>query len=197
MPTVIPIAGEIHDLDIRDLTDHPLLSSIPIWDRTSAEFVALVESIRDRGLDYELLVDVELRIIDGRNRRNALATLGRPARCRIVEKEDATSIVVASLINRRHLTKGALAYLAAPMFDAVISESKARRLRNLRDNDPARSPSAIDPALNAGSAKNAGELATQIGVGLRLFEQAMQLHRLFTKAGAKARAKYECRVLGP
>jgi hypothetical protein len=195
MPTFIPTPGETHELDLRDLTDHPLLGSVPVWSREDARFQALVESIREHGLDYELLVDTEFRIVDGRNRRNALSVLGARARVRFVEKADAASIVVASLINRRHLTKGALAYIAAPMLDEVISESKARRLTNLRRSGQARGPQSLETPLSGVSGKTASELATQMGIGHTLFEQAIQLRKMFMKAGKEAREKYEGRVI--
>lgn len=35
-----------------DLVDHPLLAHIPVWTREEPEFQALLDSVRDRGLDY-------------------------------------------------------------------------------------------------------------------------------------------------
>ena len=206
MPSFIPKPGDTHEVDLRDLSDHPLLASIPTWPRDCADFGSLRDSVAERGLDYDLLATTAFELVDGRNRRNVVATLGgikgcRPGhvRVRFVESADAASVIVAALGNRRHLTKGALAYLMAPMFDAVLAESKARRQRNLVADPAARASGAAfaETAPSAGSAKNAAEVAAKMGLGARLFEQAMQLHRLFVKAGAEARATYEPRLLGP
>lgn len=204
MPSFIPLPGETHDIELRELSDHPLLAPIPTWPRDSAEFGGLVESIRDHGLDYPLLVDTSFQVVDGRNRRNAIAVLGglggaRATRvpCKFVAREDAASIIVSCLANRRNLSKGALAYLCAPMFDTVLAESKARRVANLRRNGTLKGDAVPDSPVSGLSAKSADELAAQMGLGRSLFMQAMQLHRLFVKAGAEARAKYEPRLLGP
>lgn len=184
--------SEILSLPVSDLTDHPLLAHIPVWRRDEPEFAALLESVRERGLDYPVLVDAEHQIIDGRNRRNACAVLGRPVDCRVVPAGEAASIVVASLVNRRHLTKGALAYLTAPLFAEVLSETKARRFANY-------SKSRVQPetALSAVSEiKTAEDVAAQVGVGARLFEQAIKLRKMFEELGDEVRERYEPRVIG-
>jgi hypothetical protein len=172
-----------------DLAEHPLLSHIPVWSRNQAEFIALTESIRERGLDYPVLIDAEHRIIDGRNRRNACAVLKRPVECRQIAAGDAASVIVASLVNRRHLTKGALAYLSAPLFETVLDESNARRLANLKQGRP-------ETALSAVSVKTADDVAAQLGISLRLFEQALKLRRMFEEAAPEVRQTYEPRILG-
>lgn len=184
---------EILHLSVRDLTDHPLLAHIPMWRRDEPEFASLLESVRERGLDYPVLIDREQRVVDGRNRRNVCSVLGRPVPCRRISEADAASVIVSSLINRRHLSKGALAYLAAPLFAEVLQETKARRFANYST-----SRLAPETALSAVSeVKTAEDVAAQVGVGGRLFEQALKLRRMFDGLGDEVRTKYEPRVLGP
>lgn len=209
MPTFIPSPGEIAEIDLRDLADHPLLNGIPTWDRDSAEFAALLESIRERGQDYDILVDTELRVVDGRNRRNALRVLGRRARCRFVEGSEAATIIVSSLVNRRHLTRGAIAYLVAPIFDDVLAESRRRRTSNLLRYSDSRAQNFADrasaeapmvgseSALSALSVKTTADIAARLGIGERLYDQALKLRRLFDQMGHEVRIKYEPRILGP
>lgn len=173
-----------------DLADHPHLSHIPTWSRDQAEFIALVESIRERGLDYPVLIDGENRVVDGRNRRNACAVLKRPVECRRIDAGEAASVIVASLVNRRHLTKGALAYLSAPLFDDVLAEAKARRTANLKQG---KTP---ETALSAVSVETAADVAAKLGIGLRLMEQALKLRRMFEEVGPEDRLRYEPRILG-
>lgn len=185
----LPVSGDY--VSATKLADHPLLSHIPTWDRDQPEFHSLVESIRARGLDYEVLVDEEDRVVDGRNRRNACAVLKQPVRIRRVAQAEAASIIVASLINRRHLGKGALAYLSAPLFKDVLEESKARHLAMLKSGGDSK-------AYSVGTApKGVEDVAAQVGVSTALFEQALKLRRMFDEQPAEIRAKYEPRVLGP
>ncbi len=178
----------IFNYSVGELADHSLLAHIPVWSREEPEFQALLESVRERGLDYPVLIDSERRVIDGRNRRNVLAILGRPVPCRIVPASDAATIIVASLVNRRHLTKGAQAYLAAPLFEGVLEESKARRLANLRaGNSP-------ETALSAGSGRTVEDVALTHAISLRLLEQAFDLHRRFAKNPAQ-RAEFEPKII--
>lgn len=195
--------GQLVEVDFRELSDHPLLASIPVWAPDSPEFSSLRESIRERGLDYPLLIDNQRRLLDGRNRRNAVRALGgliRPITpqshrtnvlCRVIDENESASVVVSSLVNRRHLTKGALAYLVAPLFDAVLSESKSRRLVNLKQ-----STLGSESALSAVSVKTASDIAGELGIGSRLFEQALKLREMFAELGEEVRAKYEPRILG-
>jgi hypothetical protein len=175
-------------LAVSALADHPLLAHIPMWSREEPEFQALLDSIRDRGLDYPVLIDAEHRIVDGRNRRNALALLGRPVECRVIDAGESASVVIASLCNRRHLSKGALAYLSAPLFEDVLSEAKERNFAMLK----AGGESVAHSVRHA--PKNTQEVADLVGVGARLFDQALDLHRRFTKNPAQ-RAEFEPKIL--
>lgn len=181
----------IRVLPTSDLVDHPLLAHIPVWRRDEPDFQALVDSIRERGLDYEVLIDGENRIIDGRNRRNACSVLRIPVPCRQITEGEAASVIIASLINRRHLTKGARAYLAAPLFETVLAESNARRFANLSKSTP-----PPESALSALSTKTAEDVAAKLGISPRLFDQALKLRRLFDDCEPEVRNKYEPRILG-
>ena len=181
----------VQHLKSSDLTDHPLLAHIPTWQRDEPEFVALLESIRERGLDYPVLIDHERRVLDGRNRRNALALLGRLVPCLYIDSAESASVIISSLVNRRHLTRGALAYLSAPLFANALEESKARNLAMLKAG-------SASVAYSVGHApKNTEDIATQVGVSPALFDQALKLRRMLAELGEEVRAKYEPRVLGP
>ena len=173
------------------LTDHPLLAHIPTWTREEPEFQALVESIRDRGLDYEVLIDSEGRVVDGRNRRNACAVLKQPVRVREISEGEAASVIVASLVNRRHLGKGALAYLSAPLFATALEESKARNIAMLKAG------TGTVPYSVGNAPKTIEDIAAKVGVSVALMEQALKLRRMLAELGEEVRAKYEPRVLGP
>jgi hypothetical protein len=182
----------VQHLPVSDLADHPMLAHIPVWRREDPEFISLVESIRERGLDYPVLIDHEKRVVDGRNRRNACAVLGAAVPCVYITPGSSAGVVVDSLVNRRHLTKGALAYLSAPLFADVLAESKKRILANL-----SKSTVATDSPLSGESRlKTAADVAAMLGVGHTLFEQAVKLRRMFEELGEEVREKFEPRILG-
>lgn len=183
-PTLDPTT---QNLSAGDLVDHPLLAHIPVWQRDEPDFQALLDSVRDRGLDYPVLIDSERRVIDGRNRRNVCSLLGKSVPCRLVADADAASIIVASLVNRRHLTKGAQAYLAAPLFEHVLTESKARRIANIKAG-------ASDPALSAVTGRTLEDVALACGISLRLVEQAFEVIRRFAKS-PEQKAQWEPEII--
>lgn len=183
----------VQHLPASDLADHPMLAHIPVWRRDDQEFISLVESIRERGLDYPVLIDRERRVVDGRNRRNGCAVLGALVPCVYVEPGAAAGIIVDSLVNRRHLTKGALAYLSAPLFADVLEETKARRFANLsKSRVPSETPLSGDSRF-----QSAEDVAAMLGIGHSLFEQALKLRRMFDELPSEVRERYEPRVLGP
>lgn len=171
------------------LVDHPILAHIPVWARSEPDFQALLDSIAERGQDYEVLIDSQQRVVDGRNRRNALGLLGREVRCRHVADAEAASIALSSLANRRHLTQGARAYLTAPLLQPAVEEARERRMGNLRAGFE--SP---DSPLSRLSGKNAEDMAASLGFSRALFFQALDLHKRFA-AHPELRAQFEPKVL--
>ncbi len=205
MPSFIPQPGELHDIELRELSDHPLLAPIPTWPRDSAEFAALLESIRDHGLDYPLLVDTAFQLIDGRNRRNALAVLGglggaadSRVPCKFVAQEAAAGTIISTLADRHHITKGAIAYLAFPLIAPAMADSKARfqraqaeRMRQGLISDSIGNKSKMGPPR-----QTMPEFAARLAVAQDTLEQARKLHGIMDALSPEQRAKYEPRVLG-
>lgn len=108
---------------------HRLLDDMPIWSDDSTEMNALVGDIRERGIDQPLIVcrtedggetPGSLYLLDGRNRHRA-ALLAGLSEVPIVERDEAAAvgIILSSLTQRRHYSKGALAYICYPILAAV------------------------------------------------------------------------------
>lgn len=175
-------------LDPAGLADHPLLAHIPVWAKDSEEFKSLRESLRTDGQLYEVLIDSGHRVVDGRNRRNALAAIGAQATCRIVPDAEVSTIIFRALMQRRHFTKGALAFLAVPLVQPFIEAAKQRRLACLRrGGTPVSDPIGNVPGIE--------QLALDVGVSRDVFDQACRLHALLAKATPEARDSITARVI--
>ena len=146
------------------------------------DFAALVESIRKHGIRERIKVlktPKGWQIVDGRHRyeaakevihlygkeanepaAQALAAHGLP--CEEVAEADVVPIIMDA-VNRRHLSKGARAYLAVLMFPEAAKEA-AKRIK-------AGTPSAF----------SAEGLAREAGVSPRLIEDAIGLYHAFAE----------------
>jgi hypothetical protein len=160
------------------------------------DFAALVESISRHGVRERIKVLITPKgrvIVDGRHRYEAavkvatmsyaepereaiarkLATDGIP--CEIVSEGDVVPIIMDA-VTRRHMSKGARAYLAVLMEPGVATEEK-------RGGD--RSKTAANAVL-----LTAAELSKRAGVSLRLVEYAVKIFRIFESRG-DIRKKFE------
>jgi len=151
----------------------------------SHDFESLIASIGKHGIREKLKVVKTAKgwkIVDGRHRFEAAAELikrwGKPLAgfdkvytpqaerlmneglpCEEVQESEAVPIIMDA-VNRRHLSKGARAYLAVMMHRENIKDGAGRK---------SRSECGI----------TAPELATEAGVSLRLMEDALSLHKTF------------------
>ncbi len=158
-----------------ELPDHPLLAHIPVWAPHEPEFQALKISILERGVDYPVLVDSAGRVVDGRNRRNACAAAGLPVPTRTVADDQVANTIVSALGNRRHVSKGAMAYLLAPLLKPAIEESRRYRESNLKQL-------ATDSSLSELSKNKTVEaMADGLGFGRTVFFQALKIHEKFAE----------------
>lgn len=175
--------------DPAELAIHPLAKLAPEWSNDDPRFISLVEDIRDRGLDYPLLVDSEGNIADGRLRWRAVKRLGmRQVPTCVVWENEIASVILCSLVHRRHFTKGALAYSAFPFYEPALKESNKRRLENLRN------PNVSSKATQLLSAKNTEQFAEALGFNRTFFYQARDIHAAFFKTPA-LKAEFEPRIL--
>jgi hypothetical protein len=158
------------------------------------DFEALIVSIRTHGLREKIKVvkgQPGYLIVDGRHRMEAVRVIvkrylgegcavarrfaeqGVP--CELVAEAEVTAII-QDAVTRRHMSKGARAYLAVLMQPEVATEEK-------------RSRGGIKTALNA-VLITAEALAKRAGVSLRLIEDAIALYRKFEER-KDVRKKFE------
>ncbi|MDB6125475.1 MAG: hypothetical protein JWQ71_4468 [Pedosphaera sp.] len=165
------------------LSVHPLTKAMPEWGAEDERFLALVEDIRARGVDQPLLIDGEERIVDGRHRWRAALQVRLPeVACKVIDDAEIASAILHSLIQRRHFTKSALAYLAYPLLEEAHEEAVQRKLNSLKNSNKSSS------SMESTTTKTVEEFARSFGFGRDLFYQARELHEKFKK---DPRLKYE------
>ena len=168
-------------MNLSELTHHPKAELGPMLAEDDPQFLAMVASIRERGLDYPILTDSRNRIVDGRHRCRAAKAAGlTEAPVRFVAEDEAATIVLESLAARRHFSKNALAYLSLTLFDDVFSESRKRRIENLKRGNAHNSPKVGNPALReTQGCKTASDVASAMGFSRDTMILAKKVSDLF------------------
>lgn len=150
-----------------DLKVHPLNKALPALADDDARYLAMVASIQECGIKVPLICDAEHQVIDGAHRLRAAKRLGLPEVPVVVESDDeVASTIIATLVDRKHYTKGQMAYICAPVIETAFKEAKARR-----------ASSATPAALP----KTSDLLADRLGISERLIRQARELIRIFAQ----------------
>lgn len=157
--------------DPADLRPHKLIADLHRWMQGDENFNKFVENIRENGILLPLQILKDGRVVDGEMRRTAAKALQFEwVPVIIVSEDEAASIVLSSMIQRRHYTPGQRAYQIAPMIDEAWNEAHRRMLAG-REKDPRNSVSRVS--------KTPDEWAAEIGVSVQYLRQARELHELF------------------
>lgn len=164
-------------VDPQSLRLHPLLKEQPA---PTAELIeTMTADAEERGID-PLKVDEKNRVVDGRIRLRAALNLNWSEVAIVrVSSADAATIIVQSLLQRRHHSKSALAYLAFPLFEPMFNEARERRLRYLKSDKSG--TDASNSTQNVLFGNSAEQVARNAGVSRVLFFQAKEVHKLFAK----------------
>lgn len=101
----------IEAVDLYGFEVHPVADLFPLIE--GERFSELVADIRENGLIEAVTVDMDGRLIDGRNRVRACHHAGVEVRTREYDGNDVTSFVVSLNMSRRHLTDPQRAMIAA------------------------------------------------------------------------------------
>jgi hypothetical protein len=191
----VPVIGTLPDGTLVRLRLHPDLLAVPSWE-TSEEFQQLCDSIYDDGVITPLLVhptgemDLETgaewaEIVDGRHRFAAYLETectGRHSLPCVVTERPVNEIIIRTLVERRHASKGTRAYLVWPMMVPLIKPA-GRPKKELPTESVINSPT--QSVINSG--RTLPELAERYGFSVDLFDQARRLHEIFaTRKDLKA-----------
>jgi hypothetical protein len=181
--------GAIVVRDPVELRVHPLARGLPDWPARDARFEALLADLRERGQDQPLLITADNQILDGRKRWRMAGPLQWPElECRVVPEQHTTQALLASLVQRKQYTKGALAYVAFPLMEPAWEEARHRKMAMLKRGTT--SPSSIESTTG----KTIEAFAAMLGFCRDLFFQARQIHGLFLKH-PKLKAEFEPRII--
>lgn len=90
---------------------HPVADLFPML--ADDELAELAEDIKQRGLLHPIVLDSEGQVLDGRNRLAACALVGVEPEFVTYEGDDADGYALAVNLQRRNLTKGQAAMVAA------------------------------------------------------------------------------------
>lgn len=180
--------------DPAELRVHPLkkqLPKSPEWQKGGASFNALCDDVADRGVDQPLIIDAQNFILDGELRWLA-AKQAQLAEVPVVVREgNAAAVILTSITQRRHLTKGALAYGVFPVMAPAFDEAKQRHLAALKTG---KNPSFSRSTLSVLRAATVEEMAERLGFSRVLFFQAQKLHDVFTKR-PDLRSQFEPKIM--
>lgn len=109
---------------------HKSLKNQPgAWAEDDPRFEALCDDIGARGIDQPLLITRHNEIADGRNRWRAAKQQQLPSvPVRVIDDADVPTVIVQSLLQRRHYTPGQRAYLLAPSLEAAFADAYQRMI---------------------------------------------------------------------
>ena len=173
---------------LEDLTIHPALKSQPRL--SDDELLAWRQGMKRRGeaATPPIYITDDNQIVDGRHRFWCARKLGwTTIPVQIVDASEVYAVIFETLANRRHYTKGQLAYVVAPMLDDVFAEARAREHFFLKKGNVSRS--ALDAQrVEKGSPKGLEtpeSAAASLGISARVLQQAREVHALFEMDQAK------------
>jgi hypothetical protein len=113
-----------------------------------------------------------------------------------VTEMPVAELMLRSLLERRHLEKGARAYLAWPVIEPFVSANKETRKSNLKRgkekgealrkstngfSETATLSDLPETQLSEAEAKKLGELAESYGISRTLLDQARRVHDIFAR----------------
>lgn len=167
---------------------HPIVKQLPQWPDDDPRLAALANDVATNGVLESIKITSDHLIVDGRHRWRAARMAGLSEVPYVtVEDGEAATVAISSLIQRRHYSKGALAYVAYPIFQEAFEEAKTRQTRGLKKGRS--SPLPIESATG-----NIGDFANFLGVDRDTLYQAKAVHKLFF-SDPEYKAQMEPRII--
>jgi hypothetical protein len=167
-------------LELRDPSDlrvHKLIKDMPQLTEDDQEFENLCASVHGTGhLIEPLKITADNAIVDGRHRWRAAKRCGfHQVPCIIVAEEEVVTIALDTLLARRHMNKGQLAYIAYPLFRGAHEEARQRQFDKLKKGDKP----VVASRDNGRIASKTEDFASELGVSRDEFFRAARLHEIF------------------
>lgn len=158
---------------------HPTLKTIPELDEKSEEFLAIAAGMGQLGIRQPLQIDDAGRVLDDHSRtllRCALRWQLKTVPVIVVPDPNVPLTIISGLAHRRHLTKSAIAYLAAGLIDQALTDAKHKHLKSLANTQDF--PKGVS-SETTNSYKTADEMASDLGIGRNLLFEARKVLELF------------------
>ncbi len=169
-----------------DLSVHKAIASMPRLAADDPRYDAMRGAWLESGILQPLYVTEAGKIIDGRHRWWFARDMELPeVPCIEVDETEISTVVMAAIAGRNHLTKGQRAYLSYPYLQDAWEAAQRRRMEVLKSG------------ANRGmlpKVASVEDLAEQIGVSVDLMNQARRLHDLLSKTPG-LRETWEPRIL--
>lgn len=178
MPPQLPELLRFHP---SELQLHPELAAAPDG-MGEEEFSTLCQDIAVHGVTQPLLCDRWLRVLDGRKRLEAMRSLHEADEPLIdvpvmITDEEPRSLIIRTLLARRHVSKGARAYLVWPLLAGEVAANKERTTGGSNLKKGKKSPETNSVGFR--ETRTLEEMATQYVMSVELLNQARQLHEKF------------------
>lgn len=161
-------------MELRPVTDlriHPAARDLHLLSEEHPAFVALVDNMLDVGFNpaHPITITNDGRILDGRHRWRAAKRAGLAAvPCIIRDESEAATIIIGSIVARKHYTKSALAFEVYPLMQAAHEEAIHRATERIKHGPKSTPVSARTRDLN-----------TSLGISKNMLAMAKQVHDIF------------------
>jgi hypothetical protein len=191
---------QITQRDPADLRPHPLHKDVPKPDKDSAEWRAFVDSIDAGGIIHPLIVTRTGQVMDGVRRWLAARQLQLDqVPCIERPETEAATLMVETLMHRRHMTRGAAVYLLLPSLQDYVDGAEQRRLANLARGRKIMQKPLIFPKASTLGFEDVAELAEHFGVTGETIRLAVYVRRLLyePKCDRLAALHRDCRIKQP
>lgn len=183
---------ESTSIAIKNIREHPVLAGLPRWADDAPEMEALAADVQARGIDQPLQVvpdpaagDDAWLLVDGRHRLRAARIAGREqVPCHTRDEADAIEIVLNSLVQRRHYTKGVLAYICYPLLSSAAENGRSARGANLCHSKK------LARKVQLGPFESVEAACARLGFSEASWKRARTIHEKFARNPA-LRAKWE------
>lgn len=192
-PKANKVANVAMALPLDAIAFHPATRDIPYSHEESEELNALTRDVAERGIDQPVMVVANGKnawwLVDGRQRFSAAMGAGLKTIPAILRnEEDVPGIILASLVLRKHFTRGALAYISVPFLAPAAEASKARKRANTLVGTQRQETESDENAVTL------EQECVKLGFSIDLYQQAKRVHEIFEE-NADYKAKIEPQIL--
>lgn len=161
--------------DPNDLKLHPLRKTILLWSKDDPRLDHLSDSVAEGFDEAKPIVVIEPNLVIEGVGRWLAAKRQQLRSVPVVVTEEAPTLVLMRDLHRRHLSKGAIAYLLDPIWEEIVRDGIRSRSENLKKGQC--SPENV--LIRDREQTMASDLCARLGVSQSTMEKARQVHKLF------------------